>query len=120
MSTLGLELAVNKHSQETTWLKQANSSSSQLSFAILGKLCNTAAMARRFSDCIILFVLLGLAAWIMLATSAPTAQSVRVRQATTSVIDLNSGVRYSVSYCRSVKVTELYSFAKYHIAAYCL
>ena len=35
----------------------------------------------------------------MLATSAPTVQRVHVRQATTSAIHLNSGVRYSVSYC---------------------
>ena len=100
MSTLGLELAVNKHSQETTWLKQANSSSSQLSFAILGKLCNTAAMARRFSDCNsgILFELLGLAAYVMLATSAPTVQGVQVREATTTAVYLNSRVRLSVSY----------------------
>ena len=66
------------------------------------KLYNTAAMARLFSHCTsaILFVLLGLAASIMLATSTPTAQRVYVRQATTSVNHLNRGVIDSVSYCR--------------------
>ena len=59
-------------------------------------------MAKLFSDCTsaILFVLLGLAASIMLATSTPTAQRVYVRQATTSVNYLNRGVIDSVSYCR--------------------
>ena len=59
-------------------------------------------MARCISDCtsVIFFVLVGLAACVMLATSAPTAQRVHVRQATTSVVHLNSGVRYSVSNCR--------------------
>ena len=65
-------------------------------------------MARVFSDCTsaILFVLLGLAVSIMLATSAPTAQRVHVRQATTSVIYLNSGVRLSVSYCSHIFFVE--------------
>ena len=43
----------------------------------------------------VLFVLLGLAASIMLATSAPTAQRMHVHRATTSEIQLNSGVCYS-------------------------
>ena len=57
-------------------------------------------MARLFSDCTsaILFVLLGLAACIMLATSACTVQGVQVREATTTEVYLNSGVRLSVSY----------------------
>ena len=61
-------------------------------------------MARLFSDCTsaILFVLLGLAACIMLATSAPTVQRVHVRQATSTAVYLNSGVRLSVSYCNHV------------------
>ena len=65
-------------------------------------------MARLFNDCAsaILFVLLGLAACIMLAASAPTAQRVHVRQATTSVIYLNSGVRLSVSYCSHVFLVQ--------------
>ena len=59
-------------------------------------------MAKIFSDCTpaIFFVLLGLAACIMLATSAPTVQRVHVRQATTTASYLDSGVRYSVSYWR--------------------
>ena len=54
-------------------------------------------MARLLSDCTsaILFVLLGLAASIMLVTSAPTAQSVQE----TSARNLNGGLDYSVSYC---------------------
>ena len=57
-------------------------------------------MARCFSDCTsaLLFVLLGLAACIMLATSACTVQGVQVREATTTEVYLNSGVRLSVSY----------------------
>ena len=57
-------------------------------------------MAKLFSyyTSAILFMLLGLAACITLATSAPTAQRVHVRQTTTSVIHLNSGVRYTVCY----------------------
>ena len=56
-------------------------------------------MARLFSDCTsaILFVLLGLAVCMMLATSAPTVQGVQVREATTTAVYLNSGVRLSVS-----------------------
>ena len=46
----------------------------------------------------ILFMLLGLAACITLATTAPTAQRVHVCQATTSVIHLSSEVRYEVCY----------------------
>ena len=59
-------------------------------------------MARLLSDCTsaIFFVLLGLAACIMLATSAPSVQRVHVREATTIAIYLDSGVRLSVSYCR--------------------
>ena len=59
-------------------------------------------MARLFSDCTsaILFMLLGLAACITLAISAPTAHRVHVRQATSDVNKLNEGVRYSVSDCR--------------------
>ena len=45
-------------------------------------------------------MLLGLAACITLATSAPTAHRVHVRQATSDVNKLNEGVRYSVSDCR--------------------
>ena len=57
-------------------------------------------MAKLFSyyTSAILFMLLGLAACITLATSTPTAQRVHVRQATTSVIHLNSGVHYRVCY----------------------
>ena len=55
----------------------------------------------------------------MLATSAPTGQRVHVREATSAAVYLNSGVRLSVS-CRGVRVTELSSFEKYHIAANCL
>ena len=59
-------------------------------------------MARCISDCtsVIFFVLVGLAACVMLAKTAPTAQRVHVRRATTSAVLLNNGVRYSVSYCR--------------------
>ena len=66
------------------------------------KFCNTATMARDFSDytSIIFFVLLGLAACIMLATSAPSVQRVHVRQATSDAVHLNSGVHYSISDCR--------------------
>ena len=66
-------------------------------------------MARLFSDCTsaILFMLLGLAACITLATSAPTAHMVHVRQATSNVNKLNEGVRYSVSYCRPCICTKL-------------
>ena len=60
-------------------------------------------MARLFSDSsATFFVLLGLAACIMLATSAPTVQRVHVREATTIAIYLDSGVRLSVSYCKHV------------------
>ena len=61
-------------------------------------------MARLFSDCTsaILFVLLGLAACITLATSAPTVQRVHVRQATSTAVYLNSGVHLSVSHCSHV------------------
>ena len=61
-------------------------------------------MAKLFSDCTsaILFVLLGLAACITLATSAPTAQRVHVRQATSTAVYLNSGVRFIVSHCSHV------------------
>ena len=57
-------------------------------------------MAKLFSyyTSAILFMLLGLAACITLATSAPTAQRVHVHQATTSVIHLNSGMRDRVCY----------------------
>ena len=66
-------------------------------------------MARLFSDSTsaILFMLLGLAACITLATSAPTAHRVHVRQATSDVNKLNEGVRYSVSYCRPCICTKL-------------
>ena len=58
-------------------------------------------MAKIFSDCTstVFFVLLGLAACIMLATSAPSVQRVHVRQATSAAIYLAGGVLYSVSYC---------------------
>ena len=57
-------------------------------------------MARCFSDCTsaLLFVLLGLAARTMLAASVHTVQGVQVREATTTEVYLNSGVRLSVSY----------------------
>ena len=66
-------------------------------------------MARLFSDrtSAILFMLLGLAACITLATSAPTAHRVHVCQATSNVNKLNEGVRYSVSYCRSCFCSKL-------------
>ena len=59
-------------------------------------------MARLLSDCTsaIFFLLLGLAACIMLATSAPTLQRIHLRETTTIAIYLDSGVRLSVSYCR--------------------
>ena len=38
----------------------------------------------------------------MLATSAPTEKRVHVRQATSTAVYLNSGVRLSVSYCSHV------------------
>ena len=38
----------------------------------------------------------------MLATSAPTVQRVHIRQATSTAVYLNSGVRLSVSYCSHV------------------
>ena len=91
--------------------KQLDSSSftKHPSPATLDKLYNTAAMSRLFSNCTsaIMFVLLGLAACITLATTAPTAQSVQVRQATASVIHLNNGVCYSVSYCRPCLCSRL-------------
>ena len=66
-------------------------------------------MASLFSDSTsaILFMLLGLAACITLATSAPTAHRVHVRQATSNVNKLNEGVRYSVSYYRPCICTKL-------------
>ena len=59
-------------------------------------------MAKIFSDCTpaLLFVLLGLAACIVLATSALSVQRVHVREAASAAIYLESGVRLSVSYCR--------------------
>ena len=58
-------------------------------------------MARLLSDytSALHFVLLGLAACIMLATSAPTVQRIHVREATAIASYLDSGVRLSVSYC---------------------
>ena len=63
-------------------------------------------MARVFCHCTsaILFVHLGLAASIMLATSTPTAQRVYVRQATTSVNHLNRGMIDSVSFADHISV----------------
>ena len=52
-------------------------------------------------------MLLGLAACITLAISAPTAHRVHVRQATSDVNKLNEGVRYSVSDCRPCFCSKL-------------
>ena len=62
-------------------------------------------MAKLFSGCTpaIFFVLLALAACIM-PTSAPTLQTVYVRQATSTVFHLNSGLHYSVSFTGSISV----------------
>ena len=86
-------------------IDEHNFSTDHLTFSLLGKFCNTAVMARLYGACISI-VLLGLAACIMLARSAPTVQRVHVHQATSAAVHLNSGVRLSVSYC---KVTELFS-----------
>ena len=86
-------------------IDEHNFSTDHLMFTLLRKFCNTAVMARLYGACVstIFFVLLGLAACIMMATSAPNVQTMHVRQATSAAVHLNSGVRLSVSYC---KVTE--------------
>ena len=86
---------------KSNWTHSRNSFTHRFSPATHDKFYHTTAMARLFSyyTSDILFLLLCLAACI-LATSAPTAQVVHVCQATTSVIQLNSGVCYTDSYCR--------------------
>ena len=102
MSTLDSQSLTN--TAKSNWTHTRSSFTNHISPAIPDKLYNTAPMARLFSDCTsaILFVLLGLAASIMLATSAPTVQRVHVRQATSTKVYLNSGVRLTVSYCNHV------------------
>ena len=80
-------------------------------------------MARLLNDCTpaLLFVLLGLAAYIMPATSAPSVQRVHVREATAIASYLDSGVRLSVSYCRQhdfllLKIaTEVFTTVRWYV-----
>ena len=101
---------MNLHNQEQLdSLKELFHKLFILSPVTLENFYNTTAMARLFSDSTsaILFMLLGLAACITLATSALTAHRLHVRQATSDVNKLNEGVRYSVSYCRPCICTKL-------------
>ena len=67
-------------------------------------------MAKLFSGCtpVIFFVLLALAAYIM-PTSAPTLQTVYVRQATSTAFHLNSGLHYSVSFTPYFSGSRMYT-----------
>ena len=107
MSTLDSQSLT--YTTKSNWTHSRSSFTNYLSPVTLENFYNTAAMARLFSDSTsaILFMLLGLAACITLATSAPTAHKVHVRQATSNVNKLNEGVRYSVSYCRPCICTKL-------------
>ena len=107
MSTLGSQSLTN--TTKSNWTHSRSSFTNYLSPVTLEKFYITAAMARLFSDCTsaILLMLLGLAACITLATSAPTAHRVHVRQATSDVNKLNEGVRYSVSDCRPCFCSKL-------------
>ena len=118
MSTLDSQSLTN--TTKSNWSHSRSSFTNYLSPVTLEKFYNTAAMARLFSDCTsaILFMLLGLAACITLATSAPTAHRVHVRQATSDVNKLSEVVHYSVSDCRPcfcslpmVNTENIYSFS---------